>query len=87
MTGPITIRIARLVVEALTRADADATAAAFRTELARLAAEGRLPSAPARTQAPRILNAYTPAGRGREASALLAPRAPVQGIGQGRGVR
>lgn len=81
MTGPVTIRIARLVVEAATRADAEATAASFRAELARLAAAGRLPSAPARTQAPRTLNAYTPAGRGREASGLLAPRAPVQGRG------
>jgi hypothetical protein len=87
MTPPITIRIARLVVEALSRADAEATAAAFRTELARLAAEGRLPSAPPHAPALCTLNAYTPAGRGREASALLAPRAPFHSIEQGRVVR
>ena len=85
MTPPITIRIARFVIEAPTRADAETTAGAFRTELARLAAKGRLPSAPPHAQAPRTLNAYTPAGRGREASALLAPRPAVRG--QGRGVR
>lgn len=72
MTSPVTIRIARLVVEAASHGEAAATVAAFRGELARLVAEGRLPAHP--TADFRPLTAVTPSGRGREASRLLAPR-------------
>ena len=73
MNRPVTVRIRRLVVEAATRADGEATVAAFRSELARLVADGRLPSAAGGT-----LTAVTPAGRGRQASAMLAPRGRIR---------
>lgn len=74
MSAAVTIRIARLVVEAGSQGEADTMVAAFRGELARHASEGRLPAAQAGTRAFRPLGAVTPAGRGREASGLLAPK-------------
>ena len=67
----VTIRIGRLVIDAASPGEAAATVAAFRGELARLAAQGRLP---AKLGPVRPLTAVTPAGRGREAAGSLAPK-------------
>jgi hypothetical protein len=74
MTTPTTIRIGRLIVEGTSVAEAQITAAALRSELARLVtAEGGFPAGGI-TRDGGTLRAATPAGRGREAAKRMLTR-------------